>query len=69
MHRLKIVKKIAWPLSYGFIKPDDGGADVFVHMRFVKKAGYSESIEGARVNYDLQVGRNGKMVAENLRIA
>jgi len=49
-------------------KPDDDGPDVFVHVNAVKRAGYSDLLEGARVSYELVTGRNGKQSAENLRI-
>jgi CspA family cold shock protein len=54
--------------GFGFIKPDDDGPDVFVHVNAVKRAGYSDLLEGARVSYELVTGRNGKQSAENLRI-
>jgi CspA family cold shock protein len=40
--------------GYGFIEPDDGGKDVFVHIKAVQKAGYTSLVEGARVSYELQ---------------
>jgi len=55
--------------GYGFIKPEDGGPDVFVHISAVEKAGYTNLAEGARVNYELVTKRDGKTAAENLRIA
>ena len=54
--------------GYGFIKPDDGGKDVFVHISAVEKAGYTNLAEGARVSYEVVMGRGGKMSAENLRL-
>lgn len=54
--------------GYGFIKPDGGGADVFVHISAVEKAGYSGLAEGAKISYELVTGRSGKVSAENLRI-
>jgi cold shock protein len=54
--------------GYGFIKPDTGGQDVFVHISAVEKAGYSALAEGAHVSYDLLSGRAGKVSAENLRL-
>jgi len=54
--------------GYGFIQPDDGGSDVFVHISAVEKAGYTGLAEGARISYELMAGRSGKMSAENLRI-
>ena len=55
--------------KFGFIKPDDGGADAFVHISAVERAGLSTLAEGQRVNYELQPGRNGKQSAENLSLA
>ena len=54
--------------GYGFIKPDGGGSDVFVHISAVEKAGYTGLAEGAKVSYEVATTRNGKMAAENLRI-
>lgn len=63
-----IVKWFSSTKGYGFIRPDDGGPDVFVHIRAVEKAGYSGLEEGARVSYELKANRSGKTSAENLRI-
>ncbi len=54
--------------GYGFIKPDGGGQDVFIHISAVEKAGYASLVEGARISYELVTGRSGKTSAENLRI-
>jgi cold shock protein len=54
--------------GYGFIQPDNGGKDVFVHISAVEKAGYINLAEGARISYELVSGRSGKMSAENLRL-
>jgi CspA family cold shock protein len=54
--------------GYGFIRPDGGGPDVFVHISAVEKAGYTGLAEGAKVSYELVSGRSGKVSAENLRI-
>jgi CspA family cold shock protein len=54
--------------GYGFIKPDGGGADVFVHISAVERAGYTGLIEGAKISYELVTTRAGKTAAENLRI-
>lgn len=54
--------------GYGFIKPDDGGPDVFVHVSAVEKAGYTGLAEGARISFEAKAGRSGKVSAENLRI-
>jgi CspA family cold shock protein len=54
--------------GYGFIKPDAGGTDVFVHISAVEKAGYTSLAEGVRLSYELVSGRSGKSSAENLRV-
>ena len=54
--------------GYGFIKPDEGGADVFVHISAVEKAGYTGLAEGTKLSYELVKGRTGKVSAENLRM-
>jgi cold shock protein len=62
--------KVKWSNAtkgYGFIQPDDGGKDVFVHISAVQKAGYDGLAEGAKVSYEL-VSNRGKESAENLRI-
>jgi cold shock protein len=53
--------------GYGFIQPDAGGKDVFVHISAVEKAGFSSLIEGAKVSYDI-VPNKGKESAENLKL-
>ena len=55
--------------GFGFITPDEGGADAFVHISAVERAGLARLEEGQRVNYDLETGRNGKKSAENLSLA
>ncbi len=55
--------------GFGFIKPDEGGDDAFVHISAVERAGLSNLNEGQRVNYELQPGREGKMAADNLTLA
>ena len=53
--------------GYGFIQPDTGGRDVFVHISAVEKAGLSCLNEGAKVSYEV-VANRGKESAENLRV-
>ena len=53
--------------GYGFIQPDGGGKDVFVHISAVEKAGYNGLAEGAKVSFDV-VANRGKDSAENLKI-
>jgi cold shock protein len=54
--------------GYGFIRPDGGEPDVFVHISAVEKAGYTGLAEGAKISYELVTGRSGKASAETLRI-
>ncbi|MCK1296963.1 cold-shock protein [Bradyrhizobium sp. 24] len=53
--------------GYGFIQPDNGGKDVFVHISAVEKAGLSSLNEGAKVSFDV-VNNREKDSAENLRV-
>jgi CspA family cold shock protein len=53
--------------GYGFIQPDGGGKDVFVHISAVEKAGLSSLNEGARVSYE-ETENRAKTSAENLRV-
>jgi cold shock protein len=56
--------------GFGFITPDDGGNDAFVHISAVERAGMSYLTEGQKVEFDLVVNnRSGKPAAENLRAA
>ena len=53
--------------GYGFIQPDQGGKDVFVHISAVERAGLSSLAEGQKVNYDIARDR-GKEAAANLAL-
>jgi len=53
--------------GYGFIAPDGGGKDVFVHISAVERAGLSSLNEGAKVSFEV-VQNRGKESAENLRV-
>jgi cold shock protein len=55
--------------GYGFIQPDSGGADAFVHISAVERAGLDGLNEGQRVQFDIVQGQNGKSSAENLKPA
>lgn len=55
--------------GYGFIQPEDGTADVFVHISDVQRAGLNGLNEGQKVNYEPQRGNNGKVSAGNLRVS
>lgn len=54
--------------GFGFIQPESGGNDVFVHISAVEKAGMSELIEGQRVTYE-EINERGKNAAGNLKSA
>jgi CspA family cold shock protein len=53
--------------GYGFIQPEEGGSDVFVHISAVERAGMSTLNEGQKFSFDTERGRNGKIAATNLR--
>jgi cold shock protein len=54
--------------GFGFIQPDDGGKDVFVHISAVERAGMSNLNEGQKISYDVVADRrSGKSSADNLR--
>ncbi|HST76634.1 MAG TPA: cold-shock protein [Acetobacteraceae bacterium] len=55
--------------GYGFIQPDDGTKDVFVHISAVERAGLGGLNEGQKIRYEVQQGQQGKMSAENLQSA
>jgi cold shock protein len=62
--------KVKWfnpTKGYGFIQPDAGGKDVFVHISAVERAGFTSLAEGAKVSFDV-VANRGKESAENLRV-
>lgn len=53
--------------GYGFIEPDDGGKDIFVHITAVQRSGMEGLNEGQKITYELEEGRNGRMAAMNLQ--
>lgn len=53
--------------GYGFIQPEDGSKDVFVHISAVERAGMGNLKEGQRISFDLERGQQGKVSAVNLR--
>ncbi len=55
--------------GYGFIQPDDGGQDSFVHITAVERAGMSTLNKEQRVSYEVEMGKNGKASAVNLQAA
>ncbi len=54
--------------GFGFIAPDEGGKDVFVHITAVRAAGLEGLKDNQKVSYDLQSGRDGRTSAGNLRL-
>ena len=55
--------------GYGFIQPDDGSKDVFVHISAVERAGLTQLGENQKVTFELERGQQGKTSAVNLQIA
>jgi cold shock protein len=53
--------------GYGFIQPDDGSKDVFVHISAVERSGIGNLHEGQRLSFELERGREGKTSATNLK--
>jgi cold shock protein len=65
--------KVKWfngQKGFGFIAPDDGGSDVFVHISALERAGFAHLNEGQKVSYEVKADpRRGKSSAENLKLA
>ena len=55
--------------GFGFIQPQDGGKDVFVHISAVEQAGLRTLNDGQTVTYDIEQGRQGKTSAINLKVS
>ena len=53
--------------GFGFIQPDDGGKDVFVHISAVERSGLSTLKENQKISFEVERGTNGKISATNLR--
>jgi len=54
--------------GFGFIEPEDGGKDAFVHISAVERAGIGALNDGQKVTYELVSGRDGKEAAENIQL-
>ena len=54
--------------GFGFIEPEDGSKDAFVHISAVERSGLTQLNEGQKVTFELVPGRDGKMSAENLSL-
>ena len=63
------VKWFSGQKGYGFIQPDDGSSDSFVHISAVQAAGMQTLNKDQRLNYEVETGRNGKASAVNLSAA
>lgn len=66
MAKIGTVKFFNTDKGYGFIQPDDGSADSFVHVSAVQAAGMQTLDKDQRLNYDVERGNNGKESAVNL---
>ncbi|MCJ9428518.1 cold-shock protein [Kordiimonas marina] len=55
--------------GFGFITPDEGGKDAFVHISAVERSGLSTLDEGQKVSFELETGRDGRESATNLSLA
>ena len=62
-----VVKFFNTDKGFGFITPEDGGTDSFVHITAVQNSGMQSLDRDQRVSYEIEVGRNGKASAVNLR--
>ena len=54
--------------GFGFIQPDDGTEDAFVHVSAVERAGLTTLLEGQKVEYELVEDQRGRMAADNLKL-
>lgn len=54
--------------GYGFIAPDGGGKDVFVHITTLQRQGIQSLAEGQKVTFEVATGRDGKVAADNVRV-
>lgn len=54
--------------GYGFIAPDDGGKDIFVHISAVERAGLTGLSDNQKISYELQSGRDGRSSASDLKL-
>jgi CspA family cold shock protein len=55
--------------GFGFVQPDTGGKDIFVHISAVQRAGLQTLKEGQKVTYEIQTQKDGRQSAENLAVA
>lgn len=62
-----VVKWFNGTKGYGFVKPDDGGADIFIHISAIQKAGIQTLDEGQRINFDIEDNK-GRKAAGNIKL-
>ncbi len=55
--------------GYGFIAPEDGGKDIFVHISAVERSGLTGLADNQKVTYELRSGRDGRESADNIELA
>jgi cold shock protein len=55
--------------GFGFVQPESGGKDVFVHISAVERAGLDTLADGQKITYDVESGRDGRESAANLQLA
>lgn len=63
-----VVKFFNTTKGYGFIAPDGGGKDVFVHITALQRSSIATLNEGQKVGFDLSPGRDGRISADNLKL-
>ena len=68
MSKTGTVKFFNTEKGYGFIQPDDGSADSFVHISAVQRSGVDGLYENDKVSYDVETGRDGRESAVNLTL-
>ncbi|KQT46127.1 cold-shock protein [Devosia sp. Leaf420] len=63
------VKFFNYTKGFGFISPDDGGKDAFLHISALERAGVTSVADGQKLSYDLERGRDGRESAINVQLA
>ena len=63
------VKWFSATKGFGFIQPDSGSRDVFVHITALERSGVSDLADGQKVTFDVESGRDGREAATNLALA
>ena len=63
-----VVKFFNTSKGYGFISPDGGGKDVFVHVTALQRSGIQDLAEGQKVSFEVSPGRDGRITADRLKV-